>query len=146
MGGHGPEILVLLSVLAPHAASSEILPPCDWMASETFEMTRKTLPWILRCIRNRIPALIIMTLAHVASALFGVGLALGSKSVIDHAVAGDMRGFWTACGIQGLLILFLLLCHALARHLREKLRGELDRDWKRRLFHGLTSSWPCRWH
>ena len=54
-------------------------------------MNLKPLNWILKRISKRIPAMVMITLAHIASALLGVGMALGSRRVIDGAVSGDMK-------------------------------------------------------
>ena len=100
-------------------------------------MKKNTLLWIAKRIRRRIPALVIMTAAQVGSALFGVLFALGSRGVIDAAVAGDKALFVRACLYQAGIILGILLCLTVLRHLRERLRADLERDWKRSLLHGL---------
>ena len=93
--------------------------------------------WILRQIRGRIPAIALMTLAQVCQALFSVFFALGSRGVIDSAVAGDPGAFWNACGKQAAIIGVILVSTALMRHLHDRLGMDLERDWKRRLLHGL---------
>lgn len=100
-------------------------------------MKEKTLIWIAKRIRKRIPGLLIMTIAQMGHALFLVLFALGTRGVIDAAVAGDIRAFGPACLQQGGIILGILLCQILVRHLRERLRADLERDWKRQLLHGL---------
>ena len=93
--------------------------------------------WILKQVRRRIPAIVLMTAAQVGHALFSVWFALGSRGVIDSAVSGDRQAFLKACGYQASIIGGILLCTVLLRHLREKLRADLERDWKRQLLHGL---------
>ena len=93
--------------------------------------------WLLRRVRRRIPALILMTAAHVGEALLGVAFALGSRGVIDSAISGSREAFWKACFVQGGIILGTLLCLTLFRHLKERIHADLDRDWKRELLHGL---------
>lgn len=100
-------------------------------------MKRNALLWIVMKIKNRLPAIAIMTTAQVGHALLCVWFALGSRGVIDSAVAGDREAFLDACLWQGMIILGILLCLALVRHLRERLRADLERDWKKRLLHGL---------
>ena len=100
-------------------------------------MKQNPLIWVTRRVRRRIPAVILLTLANMAHALFGVLFALGSRSVIDSAVSGDRTRFLRACGDQAAIILGILLCMALVRHLQERLRADLERDWKRELLHGL---------
>ncbi len=104
---------------------------------------RNTLFWIFSRVRRRIPALCVMTIAHVGTALLGVAFALGSRGVIDTAVAGDKNGFLNACAVQGCIIAGILLCLLVYRHLHERLLADLDRDWKRRLLHGLLHGDYC---
>ena len=100
-------------------------------------MEKSPLIWILKRLRNRIPAILLMTAAQVGNALFAVFFALGSRGVIDSAVAGDSVAFRRACWVQGGIILGILVCLAVLRHLRERLRADMERDWKQRLLHGL---------
>lgn len=95
------------------------------------------LPWILKRIRRRIPALILLVLFNAAGAVLGVLFALGTRNVIDTAVSGEKSQFYTACMWQGGIILGMLLCRFLARHLSDRLRADLDRDWKKDLLQGL---------
>lgn len=104
---------------------------------------RHTLVWIFSRIRRRIPALCVMTAAHVGTALLGVAFALGSRGVIDSAVAGEQNGFAQACIAQGCIIAGILLCLAVYRHLHERLLSDLDRDWKSSLLHGLLHGDYC---
>lgn len=100
-------------------------------------MTRNPVFWLLKQIRRRIPALLLLTAASIGNALFGVFFALGSRGVIDSAVSGNRQTFGRACLIQAAIILVILVCLTLLRHLRDKLSADLERDWKQRLLHGL---------
>ena len=100
-------------------------------------MKNHSLIWLLKQVKNRIPAITVMTLAQVGHALLTVLFALGSRGVIDSAVAGDPQRFYGACMKQAGIIAGILLCLALLRHLQERLRADLERDWKQRLLHGL---------
>ena len=100
-------------------------------------MKKNTVIWILKQIRPHIPALILLVLASGANALFGVLFALGSRAVIDGAVAGDSGLFLKACLQQLGIIGGILLTLTLSRHLRDKLHADLERHWKKRLLHGL---------
>lgn len=93
--------------------------------------------WIVRKVRRRIPMILLLVLSEVGYALFLVFFALGSRGVIDSAVAGARDGFVAACLRQAAIIGGILLCLTLTRHLREKLRAVLELDWKRQLLHGL---------
>lgn len=93
--------------------------------------------WIFRHIRKRIPALTLMTSAHISSALLGVAFALGTRNVIDCAISSQMEPFIHACIVQGVIILGLLISLTLSRYLQEKLRAQLDRDWKKDILHRL---------
>lgn len=100
-------------------------------------MKKHTLLWVVHQIRNRIPALLILTAASVADAFLGVLFALGSRGVIDSAVSGQWESFRRACFWQASIILGILLCLTVSRHMTERLRAELERDWKKKLLHGL---------
>lgn len=100
-------------------------------------MKKSPLLWILSRIRRRIPAIVVMTLSQVTHAVCMVLFALGSRGVIDSAVAGDSEGFTRACIYQGGIILGVLLSITIVRHLKERLHADLERDWKRNLLHGL---------
>ncbi len=100
-------------------------------------MKEMPLVWIARQVRQRIPAIVLMTGIKVVHALLSVFFALGSRDVIDCAVAGDLDAFYRACGVQAGIILGILLCLVLLRHLRDRLGADLERDWKKRLLHGL---------
>ncbi len=98
---------------------------------------KSSVLWIAKKIRRRIPAIFIMTCAHIAQALLGVAFALGTKNVIDTATSGIREDFIRACAEQGAIIAGVLLCTVLYRHLHDVLAAELDRDWKKELLHGL---------
>ena len=100
-------------------------------------MKNNPILWICRQIRRRIPAIALMTTAQVGHALFSVLFALGSRAVIDSAVSGDRELFLVACLKQAGVIAGILSCMAVLRHLRERLRADLEMDWKQRLLHGL---------
>jgi len=100
-------------------------------------MKKHPFLWLLGRVRKRIPALIALTLAQVGQALFSVFFALGTRGVIDSAVAGVKADFFRACGRQLGIIAVILVCMTVQRHLRDILAAELERDWKRRLLHGL---------
>ena len=100
-------------------------------------MKQNALLWTLKQIRRRIPAILLLVMAQVGHSVFTVLFALGSRGVIDSAVAGDRTLFLAACLRQALIIGGILLCLALSRHLRERLSADLERDWKRKLLKGL---------
>lgn len=100
-------------------------------------MKKKPVRWLWRNLRQRRLALLLMTAAHVGNALLGVAFALGSQSVIDHAVAGEREQFFRACLVQLGIILGIVATLTLYRHLNEKLHAQMDRDWKKRLLHVL---------
>jgi len=100
-------------------------------------MKGSSLLWLLRRVRRRVPALLLMTAAHVGQALFGVAFALGTQGVIDSAVGGSKADFWNACLVQAGIIFGILLCLTVFRHLKDRLTADLDRDWKKELLHGL---------
>ena len=105
-------------------------------------MTKKadTMRWVTKKIRRRIPAILLLTLISIFSALFGVMFALGTKGVIDAAISRESSAFWRACLIQGAVIIGTLICSTLMRHLRERIHANLDKDWKKELLHILLHS------
>ena len=98
---------------------------------------RSALLWLAKKLKSRIPALVLLTLTSAFVALLGVAFALGTRDIINGAVDGDRAAFWRACEYQLGVILLTLGASALSRHLRDRLTAELDRDWKRDIFHGL---------
>ena len=96
-----------------------------------------SLRWVLKRIRRRIPALLAVMGAEMGIAVLVVLFALGTRQVIDSAVAGIRADFLVACVRQGAIILATVLCLTVSRHLTERLRADLDRDWKTDLLHGL---------
>lgn len=91
-------------------------------------------------IKNRIPALALMTAANSAVAVFSVFFALGSRNIIDAAVSGQRDAFNKACAIQLVLIASILLCLFIFRYLRERLSSEIDRDLKRVFLNSVITS------
>ena len=97
----------------------------------------KPLMFVLRRIRKRLPSLIVLIFINIINGILSVGFAMGMKYVIDCAVAGQKDALVRACVIQAIVAALWLLSLQVNRHLREKLTAQLDRDWKKRLFHGL---------
>ena len=100
-------------------------------------MKNHSLIWLAGRIKRRVPAIAMLTAAQVGHALLSVFFALGSRGVIDSAVGGDAGQFVVACLKQAGIIAGILICLTLSRHLLERLRADLDRDWKRQILHGL---------
>ena len=95
------------------------------------------LTYLTNKLRNRLPALFLMFLAHAGSAVFGVVFALGTKNVIDAAVSGSGEELLYAGIMQSGIILGSIVCAAVYRWLHNELSAVLDRDWKQDLFHKL---------
>lgn len=103
-------------------------------------MRKKSIfPYLMKKVRRRLPALLVMSLANVGSALFGVFFALGTRNVINSAVAGSKEDFLRACLCQAGIILGILGCVTLYRFLHDRLAADLDRDWKQDLLYGLLT-------
>ncbi len=100
-------------------------------------MKKQPVFWILRQVRRRIPAILLLVAAQAGHALASVYFALGTKAVIDGAVAQDGQLFYQACLRQGAIIAAILLCLTISRHLRDRLVADLEMDWKQKLLHGL---------
>ena len=100
-------------------------------------MKRSTLVWIGKRIRRRLPAIGLMVLLQSCSSLLAVWFALGTRGVIDSAAGFDREGFFSACFRLGVLILGVLGCYVATRGLRDRIATDLERDWKKRILHGL---------
>ena len=100
-------------------------------------MKKNSIFWILKRIRRHVPSLCLLVLSNAANAVLGVWFALGSRAVIDSAVAGDRVLFSHACLKQLCIIGGILLTLTLSRHLRDRLHADLERHWKQNLLHGL---------
>lgn len=100
---------------------------------------KRPMLWVLSRVRRRIPALVAMTVINVITSLLGVSFALGTRGVIDSAVGGVRGEFFRACAVQISIIIGILICITLFRHMRDKIVADLDRDWKRSLLHGLLN-------
>ena len=100
-------------------------------------MKNHPFTWVMKHVKGRLGAIVVLILSNVGHALFCVFFALGSRGVIDSAVAGDMDRFIAACFRQAGIIAGILVCLTLMRHLTERLRAEMERDWKKKLLHGL---------
>ncbi len=96
--------------------------------------------YLVRRIKKRIPAIALMSLAQIGSSVLGVVFALGTRNVVNTAVAGVGEAFRRACWHQAAIILGLLFCHIIYRYLHDKLLSRLDRDWKSRLFRSIIQS------
>ena len=98
---------------------------------------KSVLFYLLGKMRRWIPAIVIMTVVHMSSAVFGVLFALGSKNVINSAVSGEKAAFRGACLIQLVIILGIFVCTTAYRFLHDRLSFRLDRAWKQDLLKGL---------
>lgn len=111
------------------------------MASQTsMEINMKksiAVLWIIKKIKQRIPLVLMLTISTIGQSFFGVIFALGTKRVIDCAITGAQNDFFSACIWQGAIIVGILLCMTISRHLRARLQADLDRDWKKDLLHSL---------
>lgn len=97
----------------------------------------KIFAFLLKKLKKRIPALLIMTAANVGTALFGVAFALGTKGVINAAVSGTAHDLLHAALVQAGIIVGMLICLTVSRYLNNELSALLDRDWKQGLFHHM---------
>ena len=100
-------------------------------------MKNHPLMWIAKKVRSRWLGIGLLTLANIGYSLFSVFFALGTRGVIDSAVEGDGTLFRAACLKQAAIIAVILICLTLMRHMNERLRADLEKDWKRKLLHGL---------
>ncbi len=101
------------------------------------DQKKRVFPWILKLLKPWIPALIFLVLCNVASALFSVWFALGSKAVVDAAQKRESQEFFEACFKQGALIVGILVNYVLIHALKDWLTAVIDRDLKKKFLHGL---------
>lgn len=102
--------------------------------------TAATLRWVIKKIKRRVPAILFLSLVSILSAVFGVLFALGTKGVIDAAMAGEKSIFIRACVKQAVIIVGILTSSIFSRHLRDRIHANLDKDWKKKLLHGILHS------
>lgn len=98
------------------------------------------MKWSLRLIKPWIPALIILVLCHVMSAILNVVFALRTRELInsvDPRLGGNLQDFIHACTIQGILILVILVNSMLIHHLNDRLTAIMDRDLKKTMLEKL---------
>lgn len=95
------------------------------------------LRWSLKTIKPWIPALILLVLSSMATAILSVWFALGTKEVIDCATKQINQDFYDACIRQGILILVIILNSILSHHLNDRLLAVMDRDLKKQMLTGL---------
>lgn len=100
-------------------------------------MVKSPILWIVKHVRRRIPAIIMLVFAQVLHALLSVFFALGFRQVVDAAASADAPAFFHACLYQASVIVGIVISVSLSRHLRDKLHADLDWDFKRKLLHGL---------
>lgn len=100
-------------------------------------MKQRPIFWLIKKMRRHLPALMLMTLVHAGQAVLGVLFVLKTREVIDCAVDKAVQPFYSACLQQGMVIVGILVCLTLFRHLKEWMSAELDRNWKQELLHGL---------
>lgn len=96
-----------------------------------------TLNWLHNRISKRRPMLALLVFSNVATAVLGVLFAIGTKRIVNSAVAGLSKALLRAAGLQLLVIVGVVLFHALHRYLQSRLVAELDRDWKKNLLHKI---------
>lgn len=100
-------------------------------------MRNSIIKWILKRIRKRIPAIILMVVLNVIYALMAVSFALGTKDVVNSALAKQQDAFISACISQVIIVVTLLTALTISRQVKERLTMDLERDWKRQLLGGL---------
>ncbi len=95
--------------------------------------------WSLKLIKPWIPALILLVVLNVISAVLAVWYSLGYREVIDSVTrqGATSEAFMRACVLQGCLIASIVLTSVLSHHLLERLRAVMDRDLKKRMLQGL---------
>ncbi len=91
------------------------------------------LRWLWRRTAKRIPALILLLVTNIATALLGVAFAVASKNIVNQAVSGTREGLFHAAAVQLVLVCCIIVCLTVQRFLHSKTSAELDRDWKRHL-------------
>ena len=100
----------------------------------------KAFLWVLRRVRRRVPALVLMTVSNVASSVLGVLFALATKNVINSAISASRDALVHAILVQTAIILGMLLALTVSRYLQSRLTADLERDWRelltREILHG----------
>ena len=100
---------------------------------------KDTLQWIYRKIRRRIPAMLLLTVCTAVSACLAVSFALVTRELIDGASWGDQSRIIHACAALVLLVAARTGFSVLGIHVSDKLAYDMDRDFKKSLFHTILN-------
>ena len=100
---------------------------------------KDTLQWIYRKIRRRIPAMLLLTVCTAVSACLAVSFALVTRELIDGASWGDQSRIIHACVALVLLVAARTGFSVLGIHVSDKLAYDMDRDFKKSLFHTILN-------
>jgi len=103
-------------------------------------MNGEVFKWLCNKIRHKFPAIFLLIICSICASISGVMFALGTKNIIDVAVAGNRTDFPKACAIQICIIVCILVFNALLQHMKERTHAVLDIEWKKMLFHDLLIS------
>ena len=96
--------------------------------------------WILKKIKKRIPALVIMAAANLFNAFLSVLFALQTKNVIDCAITGQKDALIQACILLVANVVITILTTLVGQHLRDRLDADIDRDLKKEVMHIILRS------
>lgn len=101
---------------------------------------KSVLVWLVKQMKNRIPALFLMAALDALAALAGVYFALSTKDVVNFAISGDSVGLYRAVFVLGACIVSILLFRGTFRLMHNYLLARLDADWKSKILSGLLNS------
>ena len=100
---------------------------------------KHTVRWIYNKIRHRIPSMILMALCTIISAYLGVKFAFITKVLIDGATNSDYDVVVWACVTLICFVVVRTGLSVLGIHISDKLVYDMERDFKRNLFHTVLT-------
>ncbi|WP_034378777.1 ABC transporter ATP-binding protein [Dehalobacter sp. UNSWDHB] len=105
-----------------------------------FQKLFRLLSWLKPDLVPFLPGLAIIIFIGVVGALISVGTALISKSIVDYAVAANLRMAGLACLLFGLLIIFRMIMLIGASLLSIRVREKFSNVMRQRIFGRLLAS------
>lgn len=103
-------------------------------------INKRSLLWICKRVKGYIPKLLIVTVFTVCGSFLGVIFSLGTKDVIDSATYGQLDGFiWSAIRLMSIII-GMVLCNVINRHMSITLNAFLERDLKKKIMNMILYS------
>ncbi len=97
------------------------------------------LIWLIRSIKGRRYIIAMLTVLSGILSIIGLEYALLFRSLIDNAVAKDMKGLLQSATLVIGVVIIQIVCRAIYRYLEELGKSKIENTLKSRLFHQLLT-------